>query len=440
MKRCFGLAGVTASGDPGARQRIGSGLLGWAAGVLVLLSPFSVYWPLGRSAASDVLEIYVAPAFYLSDIGVGAVWLAALLGGNFTLWGVRRHSARLTIPLVILVGLAVLTTPTALSPTLAGYTVVRWILALGVYLALARGTAVVESVMAVLFIGLGFHALIGLGQILKQGPLGLPGELALEPARSGAAVIVVGGVRWLRAYGLTFHPNVLGGYLTIGLLTGLPRLRQWRWRLWWWVLWLGLLLSFSRAAWLSTALALGLAASWLWRQPAWRRPLGITLIGALVLALVVAALLVAQIQTRLRPLGTPSEFRSLSERGLLIGVAIDQIVHQPWIGVGAGNFPLAVLSANAPVTPQPVHNVPLLLMAEVGLLGGGVWLWLWLAPELALARFGRNLTPWLLALIYAWLAWGVIGLWDSYPWALETGRLLSVTLLGLISQTRADRL
>ena len=64
------------------------------------------------------------------------------------------------------------------------------------------------------------QALIGIAQVLLQGPLGLPGELALEPTHSGAAIIAVPQRPWLRAYGMTFHPNVLGGFLAVGLVLG----------------------------------------------------------------------------------------------------------------------------------------------------------------------------------------------------------------------------
>jgi len=76
-------------------------------------------------------------------------------------------------------------------------------------------------------------------QFARQSALGLSalGELAIDPQGQGASVIEAGGRRWLRAYGLTPHPNVLGGYLGMGLLVCLGALVFGRagWRRWLWV-------------------------------------------------------------------------------------------------------------------------------------------------------------------------------------------------------------
>jgi O-antigen ligase len=322
-----------------------------------------------------------------------------------------------------------------LSPTLAGYSALRWLLAVGVYLSLAQGDLLLERWVQVFLVGLGLQAIVGLGQVIHQGPLGLPGELALEPARSGAAILTVGGRRWLRAYGLTLHPNVLGGFLAIGLVLGLPLLKRFRMRILWWLLGLGLLVSFSRSAWLATALVLPPVAGWLaWRRPSLRRPLGTTLASAALVALIGGVLFAGQFASRLGRTATVTESRSLSERGELIAIALDVITNRPLTGVGAGNFPLAVAATDTPALPQPVHNVPLLLAAEVGVLGGGLWIWLWLTPGLALQHFWRRHAPWMVILIGAWFALGTISLWDSYPWALNAGRLLTATVLGLTSR------
>ena len=38
----------------------------------------------------------------------------------------------------------------------------------------------------------------------------------------------------------------------------------------------------------------------------------------------------------------------------------------------------------------------------------------------------------------AWLALGIIGLFDFYPWGLESGRLLSVITLALFARAYND--
>jgi hypothetical protein len=408
----------------------------WASYALALLLPLSGYWPLGRSPAPEVMDIYVRPGLYLADLALAGLLLASLARRR-PLDRLREHGRVLGL-FAALVGLGFLTAPLALSPALAAYTALRWLLALGVYLSLARCEGPAGKWVAFFVVGLGLHVCLGIAQVLKQGPLGVPGEAALASDQAGAAVLTVGGRHWLRAYGLTFHPNVLGGCLAVGLLLSLPlQARRWMPALWW-LLWVGLLLSFSRSAWLATGLVLPPLAGWLaWRWPELRRPLAATLGGAALVLLVAAVILAGQLLTRLRPLATATELRSLQERGELIGLAFHMATERPITGIGAGNFALAAQRIPVPVTPQPVHYVPLLLAAEVGLLGGGIWLWLWLAPGLALGSRLREAQPWPVVLAAAWFAWGVIGLWDSYPWALNTGLLLGASLLGL--QGRVQR-
>jgi O-antigen ligase len=293
--------------------------------------------------------------------------------------------------------------------------------------------------VTVLMMGLGVHVLVGVGQVVFQRPLGLPGELALAPDRSGAAIVQVAGARWLRAYGLTFHPNVLGGFLVVGLILGLAVLTRPPLLILWWLLWLGLLLSFSRSAWLAASMGLPVAVGWIaHRQPSLRRILTITCTGAALIGLLWAALFGGQLLTRLRPQSAPTEYRSIVERGALQTVALDVVKGHPLTGVGAGNFSLALLATGFEWPAQPVHNLPLLMTAELGVLGGVLWLWLWLAPGVALTRRWNDAHPRAIVLVTAWLALGVIGLWDHYPWALNAGRLLSATLLGLIGRVARD--
>ncbi|MBI3732923.1 MAG: O-antigen ligase family protein [Chloroflexi bacterium] len=418
-------------------------LVRWAGYALVLLIPFSVYWPLTPPVATGVLPLYVTPSLYPSDVAVVLLVLADVLvlrRRGLRAWPahLRPGSRAITLPLLALVSLAWLTAPTALLPTFAAYSALRWSISVGVYWALVRADLPVKRVPVIFLVGLGIHALVGVGQVLAQGPLGLPAELALAPERSGAAVVAVGGDRWLRAYGLMFHPNVLGGFLAVGLLASLPMLGHRAMRLLWWLLWLGLLVSFSRSAWLATAIVLPPTAGWLvWRQSALRRPIVMSAVGAALILLIAGLVLGAQVQTRLQLASDASESRSLAERGQLLAIALDVIRAHPATGVGAGNFPLALATAPIPMVLQFVHNVPLLLAAEVGILGGLLWLWLWLAPALGLERVWRGADPWPVVMTGAWLGLGIIALWDSYPWTLESGRLLTMMVLALVSRDRS---
>ena len=72
------------------------------------------------------------------------------------------------------------------------------------------------------------QSLVGVAQFVRQSDLGLTmlGELDLDPAVSGVSVLMTNGQRWLRAYGLTGHPNLLAALLAPLMLYLLSDARQ----------------------------------------------------------------------------------------------------------------------------------------------------------------------------------------------------------------------
>ncbi|MFQ5419718.1 MAG: hypothetical protein ACE5EY_05080, partial [Anaerolineae bacterium] len=62
---------------------------------------------------------------------------------------------------------------------------------------------------------------VALTQFIIQDDLGLRwlGELDLHRYPGGGSILAAGGAYFLRAYGLTPHPNILGGFLASGILT-----------------------------------------------------------------------------------------------------------------------------------------------------------------------------------------------------------------------------
>ncbi len=114
---------------------------------------------------------------------------------------------------------------------------------------------------------------IGIAQFVNQATFGLTdlGEVLVRPEWSGASVITVGGWRILRAYGLTQHPNVLGGFLAVATLVGAGLVLSQRGRRSVLAIALtglnfaGLLFSFSRSAWVGLAVG-GLVGAILLRR------------------------------------------------------------------------------------------------------------------------------------------------------------------------------
>ena len=254
---------------------------------------------------------------------------------------------------------------------------------------------------------------------------------------------MVGEQRWLRAYGLTQHPNLLGGCLMamILIVTGYYLQRSGWLRLPLLVaLGLGsgaLLLTFSRAAWLGAILGgvtLVVLLLWALRHRRWTP--NWSSIRLLALLFVAIGILFALrywplLQPRLGLVSQGVEIRSVEERTNEVEAVRALIEMRPWQGVGLGNFPTALYElaretvAAYPIY-QPVHNVLLLSTTELGVLGGALWLGLLVAPWLAFWFKRRQLSmgPWWAGLNGALAGLYAVSFFDHYPWSAHQGRLL----------------
>lgn len=416
--------------------------------LLVLLMPFFVFFPFGLPADRNVFALYAQRGFYLSDVPL--IFLLALTLIGEIPW--RRGPLTVTGSLIGICVLAIVSIPQAISPPFAFYVAVRWLLALYLYFWFLQPVVSTKALAAAFAAGLALHVIVGMAQVAYQSPLNLPGELALPPEIPGAAVTLVDGARWLRAYGLAFHPNVLGGFLAVGLLLLTPWLERLHMIALWWLLWLGLALTFSRAAWIAIAVTMPLVmlALFLKRRRA-RARLALAVAGVVMIFLVFAWAAGEQIVSRMGPLvnylygsterfpTTQLEERSLSERAALNDLAWEIIAEQPLQGVGAGNFSLTMPRLRPLMVAQSVHNVPLLLAAEVGLLGAAFWLIAGVTIGVRLILHWSKASSWLICASFAWLALLIISSFDSYPWALNSGLLLTAMVMGLASRAPRDR-
>jgi O-antigen ligase len=118
-----------------------------------------------------------------------------------------------------------------------------------------------------------------------------------------------------------------------------------------------------------------------------------------------------------------------SGRSRLVSITVDAFRLRPGAGVGIGGQPQASAEANGRRTPKrsASHTTPLTVLAELGIVGFGIYLWMLAAIGWALARvtrvhrlFGLGLAAVFLvvfvhSLLYAGffedpLTWGVVGL------------------------------
>jgi O-antigen ligase len=261
-----------------------------------------------------------------------------------------------------------------------------------------------------------------------------PGTLA--PAMHGASVVqLADGTRWLRAYGSLPHPNILGGLVSVWLAGPAAAwlLARRRWRLaaaLIVVVGMALLsLTFSRAALLGCAAAGGVLA-WHYRQLGWRRLVGLAL-AALLGVLIVAAPMGRLLLTRVSgsQAGVITEMESIRVREWMTQQAVRMISAHPLLGVGLGNYTLA-LDEQAPgdFPLEPVHNVALLALSELGLPGALLLAALLIAFAVGALRARHPLAILASAMGAALL---VAALFDHYLWTVAPGRDLLWWVLGL---------
>lgn len=290
------------------------------------------------------------------------------------------------------------------------------------------------------------QSLVALAQFFHQADMGLVGlgELPLNPAFSGITVLGARGTRWLRAYGLTTHPNQLGALLTALLLILIPawikvgcKLNSHRITFFYTLaigLGLGgLYVSFSRSAWLALAgglFVLGAAA--FYQRPRFSLPPKTFLyhLAAALLPLLCLVLFYGDLAlSRFINLEQSLEATSIHDRVDAVGLA-RQVIELNWkTGVGLGNYYDYAKGLDA--AAFTVHNIPLLMFAELGLPGLLLWFWFALTPFLAIFPLSIlrriTLSPHLpftlspphlvnLSQLAPWVAMLIIGLFDVTLW------------------------
>lgn len=448
-----------------SRERIGDRVAFAAqfcfAGVL-FLSPLAFRTTIAAARAGGIYESYSDYFIYPYDY-----FLAACLGLGALALLIRRRVPHfgppyLTLPLTLLLTLCWVGVATGIDPPLVAYQSLRLTMFFGLYFYLINFPPAPGWVAAPLALAVLREASIALAQFGSQSSVGLAawGELSLNPLLDGTSIVRDGTLRILRAYGLTDHPNLLGGFLAFALIlilgyyfvTAHTRARY----LLLVPLALGsaaLVLTFSRAAVLATLAGvcfLGVCLLLPRSERAARFRRAAPAIAVMALALLIPATaqrnLIAQRSSLVVGGGDNSgEIRSLVERDVLVASARRIFLQRPLLGVGNGALPLAMYRLDPEFDTtyfyQPVHVVIFEIATELGVLGAAAWAIVMIAPWVAFYKRRRVLQqePWVAATAAALLALTLLGLFDYYPWLLPSGRIWQWTALGLVAASLTAR-
>ena len=395
----------------------------------------------------------IANGPYFSGFLIIVPWALSLLGWALTGFGGGKawRAARIwLIPWLVLIGWAFASQWWARFPDPAADASLQ-LVAVALF-AVAMTTAAPRPILIVITLAAGavLQSVISIGQALVQAPLGLYlfGEYRLPADRSGLSLLKVNGVEWVRPYGLTAHPNILGGCLAVALLViAAALIMKTTTGRWLWigilagaVVWWGLLISFSRSAWLGVliggAVLLGLMARRGRDQIAWRRVFDL-LIGAALIAGVFLLTYHELVFARTGIGDVSGEQRSIADRSLFIAFSLQMIQQKPvqgW-GIGMNDWESAQLIYDSPrkldLAALPVHNIPLLVSSELGVIGLGLWLATLMGAGWFFTRYTvQPINPLAAGMAAAAVAMLIIGQLDFYPWRLFQDALLWWGVIG----------
>jgi O-antigen ligase len=306
----------------------------------------------------------------------------------------------------------------------------------------------IENYLLALWLGAVVQGLIALVQFFVQS---IPANKWLGWAYQagfvgGSSVIEFGGGRFLRAYGSFGSPNSLGIYLAVCLILGLILYlkvnNQKKISTSYYSLFIagqllilaGLILSFSRSAWLASLISLfflffiilkfyNLDFKFFIKQ----------LLYYFLLSCLFLFLLWPLFTARFN-LDNRLELRSVLERKSQYHESLEIIANNFWWGVGPGNYTLALHEKYPDRLSweyQPVHNIYLLSLAELGIILSTVFyiLVFWLLVKIW--KCHKLFFPAVLILL-------IVGMFDHWLFSMYTGVILFGIVLLLAVKVESE--
>lgn len=270
----------------------------------------------------------------------------------------------------------------------------------------------------VVFLNVSIQGMFGVVQVLRGASLGLGflGESQVVSGMQGSSFITLGGRVFLRAYGTFSHPNIFAGFLILAILLGIACSRKFS----------GLGISLTILSFSFLAITFSRSAF---------------LVGLLIL-LILLARSVSRVRSKafsVSPLLFLERFRNLikgsdnswTERVALFRASMEVIKENFFLGTGVGNF-VKAMGEYSPRTSkgilllQPVHNIFVLVFAELGLFGFLGFFYILVKNFLENVK---RITFFKMAVLLSIL---IIGFWDHYLFSLPQGLAIFMFLYLLL--------
>jgi O-antigen ligase len=263
---------------------------------------------------------------------------------------------------------------------------------------------------------------LGVIQFKRGSSLGIDflGESEIVSGMMGSSFVELSGQLFLRAYGTFPHPNVLGGFLLLGIFFGifLYQRRRLIGSLLIGVSFLAMVFTFSR---IHILLSMVVILVFLSKQILFKKK-------SLLSISFSPLLLVERFQNLFN-----SGDRGWSERLDLVKASF-RVIKENWlIGIGGGNFVKGMegfvpRTSRGILLTQPVHNIFLLYLSEFGILG---FFLIFYALFYTIINI-KNIKKISLYGILIILVIMVIGLFDHYLFSLPQGMVILTSFLFLL--------
>ncbi|HRY82478.1 MAG TPA: O-antigen ligase family protein [Candidatus Moranbacteria bacterium] len=307
----------------------------------------------------------------------------------------------------------------------------------------------------IIFLGL-FQAIIGIIQFFLQKSIGLfwLKESLISPDILGVAKVILNSEKFIRAYGLMPHPNILGGFLLFSIIITLLyqkcSMRNikngiWLFRLILTIQIFSLILTFSKSA--IIGLLIALVYIYVSRGTFIKNLKQLQNFKLIILSvLIILFSSFILIKPDLNSLFT----KSLNERLFYLNVPHGTFVEHPILGIGTGQSVLMMQKFYSQTLNfweyQPVHNVFLLILSELDVFGLGVFIW-WLWElfhakqlkeknnEYILQNNNTTLSSIVISRYFKGILLGLIFimLFDHYLWDIQQGSFLFWLTAGFVA-------
>lgn len=411
---------------------------------IIFLIPWQARWLPGNFIHTDIYNEYTLPSIFIIDflMLIGVLWY----------WKDFKKF-NLHILFLVLVWLTV-NAIFATRPFFVIWRALFLVIVFGFVYALKKNVAPAKIKVTLILAGV-IQAIVGLSQFFYQH---IPASTLLGIAEQsadilGSSVIETYNGRWLRAYGAFPHPNILGGFLVLAVFLVIEKYQNtYQQFITWWqennkeffteddkkylkisgiknvvllifflIIFSGLLISFSRSAWLALTIGFIVYAILEYRKKNNIIPL-LKLFAAGFLMMSSFYILYPDLFSTRFTNETRLEKNSVEER--ISGYeSYTNIIANNWLtGTGLGNYVFELVKQNhgqPAYTYQPIHNTFILIIAEIGILG----------VILLGYIVHRQTFIWTSLSISLLVAISVLGLFDHYLWSLHIGVIILIMWL-----------